>query len=329
MKILPKKTLFFSLILFVPFLLFYKTPPTTKQVALGMWTEGLYDAKTQTLHPEKLVEFERVTNKKYSIAHYYRGWESLSDPKLINEFAALNKNRWQPMLNVNPYYFSECPSAEMPLYKAIAEGKCDNFLHKAGKNLSKVRQPFYLLFAWEMNNDANQWSTTKSGNTPEDFKAAWRHMHKIFKEENATKIIWVFCPNVPDVPSSSYRALYPGDEYVDWVGLDGYNWGTTQSWSQWLSFKDIFTDSYNTITTIAPNKPLMIAEVNSTNQGGDKQAWYLNTFEHEIPEKFPKISAVVVFNEDKTVQEKVNWKVDITPESLQGFIKGVHHKYYK
>lgn len=300
-----------------------------RHITLGAWTEGLFDASTQTLHPEKLREFEQLIHKKVSIAHYYIGWEALASPTLIKQFNTLRSSGWEPMLNVNPYYFSGCPALEMPIYKAIAEGKCDDFLHKAGKNLSRSKQPFYLLFAWEMNNKQQEWSIPYSGSTPEDFKAAWRHIYTIFKQEKAAKVIWVFCPNVPDDTNVPYNKIYPGNDYVDWVGLDGYNWGTTQSWSQWASFAEVFTSSYNRIVTLAPNKPLMIAEVNTTNQGGDKGIWYSDMLTKQIPYRFPHIAAVVIFNENRSTQENVDWRVDFTQNSLHAFISAIHSQFYQ
>ncbi len=300
-----------------------------EKIQLGVWTEGLYDAKARKLQPNKLIDFEKITKKKYSIAHYYRGWESFIDSKLINEFETLREYGWTPMINANPYYFKECPYLEKSIYKAIAEGNCDKFLHNAGKNLSNVGQPFYLLFAWEMNNADVEWSVPYTRSSSQDFVEAWRHIHNIFEEENARNIIWVFCPNIPNVPQYSYQDLYPGDSFVDWTCLDGYNWGNTQSWSQWASFSGVFTSSYKLLSAIAPEKPMMIGEVNTTDQGGNKAGWYESMFKEEIPEKFPKIKAVVIFNEDRSAQEKVNWKVDISSESLNAFIDGVNSSYYK
>lgn len=302
---------------------------TRRHITTGAWTEGLFNPSTQTLHPEKLIAFEKLIGKKVSIAHYYRGWEALSDPNLITQFDALRDNEWTPMLNVNPYYFAQCPVTDKPLYKAIAEGKCDTFLHAAGRNLSRIKKPFYLLFAWEMNNKQLEWSVEYSGSSSEDFVAAWRRVHTIFKQEKATNIIWVFCPNTEDSTSISYDRIYPGTDYVDWIGLDGYNWGTTQSWSQWKSFSEVFTASYNHLTSIAPDKPMMIAEVNTTDQGGNKSQWYTDMFARQIPHSFPKIDAVIIYNENRSTQEQVNWKIDITPETLQAFIKGIHLRFYK
>lgn len=301
-----------------------------RHIMLGAWTEGLFDGTNKTLHPEKLLEFEKLVDKKMEIAHYYIGWEVLAKPELITQFETLRANSWQPMLNVNPYYFPEgCPASEVPLYKEIADGRCDDFLHNAGKNLANVKQPFFFVFAWEMNNGNNEWSVTKSGSSNNDFVAAWRHMHDIFKQEGATNVVWVFNPNVPEEAISPYKSIYPGDEYVDWVGLDGYNWGTTQKWSEWVDFVGVFKAAYDKITGIAPAKPVMLAEVNTTDQGGNKANWYKDMFIKYIPNYFPAIQAVVIFNEDKTKVENVNWKVDVTPESLEGFKQAIQTKYYK
>lgn len=303
--------------------------PIQRHIAFGAWTEGLFDGSTQRLHPEKLVQFEELIHKHVSIAHYYIGWEALANPDLIRQFNTLRSYGWEPMLNVNPYYFPKCPPTSLPLYRAIAEGKCDNFLRNAGKNLSHVNKPFYLLFAWEMNNKDNSWSIPYTGSTSNDFIAAWRHMYTIFKQEGAENIVWVFCPNVPDDSTIPYNQIYPGNNYVDWIGLDGYNWGTTQSWSQWVSFAGVFGSSYNKITTIAPNKPLMIAEVNTTDKGGNKGAWYTDMLTKQIPYNFPRIDAVVLFNEDRTQQENVNWSVDVSQNSLQAFISAINSSTYQ
>lgn len=320
-----------SVLIFSGLLLISGIPkPATiqRKITLGAWTEGLYDASEGNLNPGKLLEFEEKIGKKVSIAHYYLGWEHLSEPGISAQFKQLNENGWEVMLNVNPYFFEECPASDLPLYKAISEGKCDEFLRKSGRNLSLIEKPFFLVFAWEMNNDNNEWSVLKSGSSNEDFVLAWRRIHGIFKEENA-KVIWVFCPNVPEEGFSPYAKIYPGDGYTDWIGLDGYNWGTSQGWSKWIDFAGVFRGSYETITAVAPGKPLVLAEVNTTDKGGDKGRWYEDMFLKQIPENFPKIEAVIIFNEDKTKQENVNWKIDATSESLDAFKRSVNSHYYK
>ena len=64
------------------------------------------------------------------------------------------------------------------------------------------------------------------------FRAAWIHTWTLFQQEGATNVEWVWCPNNGNYP---YKGFYPGDRYVDWVGVDGYNWTR----APWLSFAQI------------------------------------------------------------------------------------------
>src|SRR5256885_2213761 len=64
----------------------------------------------------------------------------------------------------------------------------------------------------------------------------------------------------PAAPWNHWTHYSPGDAYVDWVGIDGYNWGTTQSWSSWSSFASLVRPVYS---DYAGRKPIMIAETAS------------------------------------------------------------------
>ena len=60
---------------------------------------------------------------------------------------------------------------------------------------------------------------------------AWKHIVDIFRSVGANNVSYVWCPNFI-YPSTTtwptYASLYPGDSYVDWTCLDGYNWGTNK-----------------------------------------------------------------------------------------------------
>lgn len=297
-------------------------------VYFGMWTQGFWDESTYSLHTEKLIELQNTIGKKVAIAHYYRGWVNLRNKSVINELNAISSNGWIPMLSVNPYFFEKCPSSGKPLYKTIAEGNCDNFLHEVGRNLKRYGKPLFLRFAWEMNIPDISWSLAATNSSSSDFIRAWRRFHDIVGSERALNVLWVFCPNTEVSQSISYNALYPGDQYVDWLGLDGYNWGTTQAWTTWQDFSTIFSSSYNHILSLSPSKPLMIAEVNTTDVGGDKAAWYKDMLTVQIPLNFGRVKAIVFYNEDRTAQEHVNWLITVTPLSLAAFSEGIKNPMY-
>lgn len=302
------------------------TPSSNQRlVYLGAWTQGFFDAQTDTLHPEVLKSFETKVAKKVAIAHYYRGWEALDSQKFLDEVNEINAKGWRPMVSTNPYFFSKCPTNSLPLYKAIAAGNCDEFLKNIGINLKKLTKPLFLRFAWEMNISSMEWQIERTGSTNVDFISAWQRFHHIIYQEGATNVLWVFAP---DVGRTSYQNFYPGSAYVDWLGLDGYNWGLTQPWSKWQSFSEVFTQAYQEITKLAPNKPLMISEVNTTDQGGSKPEWYHNMLEDYVPNKFPNVKAIVIYNEDRRATESVNWLIDVSGESLKAFSQGIKNPIY-
>ena len=86
--------------------------------------------------------------------------------------------------------------------------------------------PFFLRFASEMNGSWVSWSERHSGNSAGQFVQAWRHVHDIFTSVGATNVTWVWCPNTENAYTTPLEDLYPGNAYVDWAGIDGYNFST-------------------------------------------------------------------------------------------------------
>ncbi|HEY8598884.1 MAG TPA: glycosyl hydrolase, partial [Thermomicrobiales bacterium] len=117
----------------------------------------------------------------------------------------------------------------------------------------------------------------------------------VFAAAGATNVTWVWCPNVVSAETTPLAQLYPGDAYVDWVALDGYNWGGIRN-EPWRSFAEIYGPSYTALRQLAPTKPIMIAEVASAEQGGDKAAWIRDALGVQLPARFPAIKAVAWFN---------------------------------
>ncbi|MFA6431871.1 MAG: sugar-binding protein, partial [Candidatus Margulisiibacteriota bacterium] len=144
-----------------------------------------------------------------------------------------------------------------------------------------------------------------------------RHIVDIFKKEGTTNVKWVWAPmnySFPDEPWNAWEKSYPGNNYVDWIGFDGYNWGTTQSWSQWQVFKYMFRDQVRMARKMWPGKPIMVAEFASADKGGDKAAWI-----REIPDYLKSsmrdINAIIWFD----VKKEADWRINSTPRSLAAF----------
>jgi hypothetical protein len=108
-------------------------------------------------------------------------------------------------------------------------------------------------------------------------------------------VAWVWAPNTEDAPSASWNHwtnYYPGDPYVDWVGIDGFNWGTTHTWATWRTLAQIIGPMY---ADYAATKPIMVAETGSVEQGGSKSQWFTGA-RNDIENTFPSVAAFVYFD---------------------------------
>ena len=160
---------------------------------------------------------------------------------------------------------------------------------------------------------------------PLKYVKAWRHMHDIFVQEGATNAVWVWAPDKGDSPKDNWNhwlKYYPGDAYVDWVGFDGYNWGTAATtWaSSWTSFEDTFLPIYR---DFASRKPIMIAETASAEAGGDKGRWMADA-QAMIKARWPDVVAVTWFDDNK----ETDWRVDSSSSALAAYRRWVHDPYF-
>jgi len=79
-----------------------------------------------------------------------------------------------------------------------------------------------------------------------------------FRREGADNVRWVWCPYAVRSRHSGERAevYFPGVQNVDWLALDGYNWGNTRCWARWESFREIFEPAYERLRRLTPIIPL-------------------------------------------------------------------------
>jgi mannan endo-1,4-beta-mannosidase len=209
----------------------------------------------------------------------------------------------------------------------VASGVYDSYIRKYAEAAAAWGHPFFLRFDWEMNGNWFPWDAAANGNSPADYVAAWRHVHDIFTSVGATNATWVWCPNVdPGGGMVNLASLYPGDSYVDWTGLDGYNWGTNPaSPHQWVSFDELFRTTYNKVVNeIAPTKPLIIGETASTEYGGSKAGWITDMLS-KIPTEYPKIRGMLWF---ERYDNNMDWPIETSSTATSAFATGIQNPAY-
>jgi hypothetical protein len=212
-----------------------------------------------------------------------------------------------PLVTWEPWSESD-PGVTFPL-RAIASGRYDAYVSEAARAAAAWGKPILLRFAHEMNGSWYPWGRGREGNTPQAYVAAWRHVVQVFRDNGARNVKWVWTPYVANGGRFPFRRFFPGNRWVDWVGLDGLNGGSVFGWR---SFANIFDASYRELVRMTA-RPVMLAEVASSEEGGDKAAWLSGALLRAVP-RLSHIRAIVWWADGG--DRRGNFGVDSSPAAF-------------
>jgi hypothetical protein len=253
---------------------------------------------------------EHLLGRKVNLVNFYSGWAYPSfDVKALNAIDALGA---VPEVTWEPWNFRLGLKQTRYSLSKIVAGDFDGYIRSWAKSAVAWGKPLMLRFAQEMNGNWYPWGAGVDGNTPGEYVKAYRHIHRIFASVGATNVIWVWSPNVLYPGGASLSSVYPGNAYVNWVGIDGYNWGTSvRHKGGWRSPAAVFVSTLEALRRLAPSKPIMIAETASAEQGGSKAAWIADLF--KLLKQYPEVRAVSWFNYDK---QGTDWQITSSHASI-------------
>lgn len=224
-------------------------------------------------------------------------------------------------LTLQTMSFSQPNINDSVLYR-ILDGEFDYLLRKYAKDLKSFKHPVLFRLNNEMNGDWCVYSAIHNGKDTEVYKESWKYIHKIFKEEGADNILWVWNPHdlsFPDFKWNHYLNYFPGEEYVDIVGLTGYNTGTYYKGEKWRNFDEIYPEIYEEYLSLF-EYPLMITEFGTNHVGGDKIAWINDMFSKMGD--YDRIKVVIWFNGtdlDSKGKAAREYRLDNTEEVIEAF----------
>jgi beta-mannanase len=272
---------------------------------IGVFREGAPDNMTL------IKKFAAETGKKPSMIMWYQDW-SCTFPRVACENARVYGA--VPHIVWEPWFWGDMEKIKLD---NIIDGQWDNYIRTWAKAIKVFSHPVFLRIGHEFNIDGYPWGVINNDRDPKKYVKAFRHIVDIFKKEGTTNVKWVWCfmnYSFPDEPWNNYEAAYPGDDYVDWVGIDGYNWGTTQTWSDWQSFKILFRDQMRRMKKLHPTKPIMVAEFGCAEKGGDKATW-IKEIPFLLKTSMKEINAIVWFD----LKKETDWRINSTAKSLAAF----------
>jgi len=265
-----------------------------------------------------LSGLETALQHRFPLVSIYQAWGDREDEarfpsravETIDRLGSVPIITWEPWVkdfdatlrpNLPPVAEREYASLA-----AIAHGDYDFYIVPWATEAAKYGKPLFLRFAHEMNDPYRYPWGPQNGNRPEDFIAAWKHVHAVFRKMNATNVLWVWSPHI-SMPWFEY--YYPGAEYVDWVGTGVLNYADVAPWSRWWTFRQIIEKAYPTLKGLA--KPVMITELGTLTTGGNAAQWYADMF-RDLNGEYGAVRAIVFFNqtEDVTLSTApLNWSV--------------------
>jgi hypothetical protein len=299
---------------------------------LGAWSDAGYQADINRI-PESFIKNLNVSDNKLRIVHFFRPLNNDGSKKEDNfpDIESINRlfsRGYQPMITLEMQYLKVGKKVRQPSLQEISSGKYDRFLTTWAKTIKKVNGNVWVRILHEFNGDWYPWCISRNGNDPKLFVNAYRHIHDILKQE-AGNIKFIWCPNSVSVPQESWNFVmdaYPGDEYVDYTGIDVYN-GAEEIY-KWRSFRKETSENYFLFTEQAPLKPLIICEVASrertSSEKGDVQnkAEWIKQMSDALKTDLSKIQLISWFNAyDK-------FKVSSSKEASEAFRKYIWEDDY-
>jgi mannan endo-1,4-beta-mannosidase len=263
-------------------------------------------------------EFAATTKHTPNVLMFTAGWATDQfDRQGIDKVAArgvmpvISWEPWDPHAPVQ----SDNSRSKQPKYqlKRIIAGDFDAYIRNYARGVAGLPYQVGMRLAHEMNGFWYPWSEQSNGNAAGEYAQMWRHVHDIFTQVGARNVLWIWSPNVTYTGATPIPPLYPGDKYVDWMGLSGY-YGT-EGVEGYRGFRDTFAASIDVLRSIAA-KPIVITELAATDKDARKAEWITDMFA-ALP-TYPDVLGAIWF---EAVRE-ADWRIGTNPSAAEAYAAG-------
>jgi len=299
-----------------------KFEPSGNGVIQGASLPGTWDdntLKTQ-LHQYQSLSGKRAALVTWFASLYEKGrttsWRSNYAPDLarVKRLGAVSLIKF----SVQDCAYEQ--TRRMADLRQIARGGYDAYFEEAADVVRAFGSPVFISINHEMNGNWFAYSEAypRSGVTADDYIASWRHIVNIFRRRGAGNAAFVWSPNVPDVGPVSFRRYYPGDDYVDWVGISFYSGNPIDNidtvYGAYAERKPIFVTEWATSTT-----------QNKFHLAMRSEAQWVGDFFRALDTRYPRIKAISWFQWNKG---DGNCLLQRLPQQQQAYAAGIRQARY-
>lgn len=248
--------------------------------------------------------FEEQVGRRLELHRWYSRWDETMPPSGLRASVAAGRT---PVLSVEPRTLAGTRLS----WASVARGDHDARIRAQATGVASLGVPVLLAFHHEP-------ELAGTHGTPAEFRAAWRHYVEVFRAAGVTNVLWtwVVTPTVFGTTAPSATDLYPGDDVVDRVGLDAYNWagcapGVPTAWRSMATIAGPARDFAR-----AHGKPLLLAEWGSVEDAADpgrKAAWLRESL--ATLASWPEVEGALYFHQHGTCP----WWTDSTATTAAAF----------
>ncbi len=279
-------------------------------------------------HVENMKSIEEILDYNFPVSLLYNRFELPYKREHMNN--AKNHNK---VIEYTLYTMDKVDGIQKDITLDILGGKYDDYLNDLVEGFREYNFPVLFRLNNEMNGSWVTYSAFHIGKDTDLYIDCWRYIYNKFKEHGIKNLIFVWNPNEISFPGYAYNHYlnyYPGDEYVDIVGLTAYNTGNYYEGETWRSFGEAYDHFYYEYEKQFEH-PFMITEFSCAEAGGDKAAWFDDMFDKIAG--YDRIKLAVLWNGqdfDMTKTEKTisrNYRIDLDERVIKSIREGL--KKYK
>jgi hypothetical protein len=314
------------------------TTPTKAQILAqqSRWY-GLYTAQS----PFNWSEYDQVSKevgKATNMVGFFQGFDQDFNQNAVQRAWANGRLPMMTWESAPAKTGNDEPFVEGYTNEDIISGKFDAYLTQYAKALTANGMPLVIRFDHEMNGQWYNWSeASKQQNAPQSYVAMWQHVWNVFQANGANQYaIWDWSPSrIDKLGNPKYQTLdymknyWPGEQYVDWVGMSGYYRDATEA----PTFENTFGATLAQIRQIAPGKGIVLNEIGATETGGSvsnsqKSQWITSLFDALADPANTDIIGFAYFSETATTivdgsRTTNDWRLDSRSDSLEAFVQGI------
>ncbi len=323
-----------------------KVLPPGQGAYIGAYTDA--GGGASDVREGEIREFENLIGKKIVWNYFSNNWLDGRIEFPTDSVIECDKADVIPYIRLLPWVEMRASGPD-PYYKMIdfAHGIYNEPLRKWAQKAKEFGKPLMLEFGPEVNGDWFAWNGKWNGggeragygdpnlpDGPETFRDAFREVIEVFRSVGADNVTWVFHVDTAYSPHTWWNEAsfyYPGDEYIDWIGLSVF--GAQLPNHKWYLFTDKLNRFWSQVESLSLEKPVMISEfavIESRRDSNRKARWLEQSLKTvRLEPKFSRIKAITYWNSPGWLADgSADFRITSSPQSLETFREEISHPFW-